>query len=190
MRLHMDGRERSMGSTNNGLPHILLSLILAVLCGVLYFTYETHVIVRDNSEAQQEFAEGMEASVKEFAMLTVLKNSDESKEEATPLQYERVDGSFVYFRPIVINIDSEAGKRHFLRLKIVLDVTDGAVDEVVRNIPVILDRVHAVLRTKTLSDFRGEAGTQTIHGSIKAAIESRLAADTVKEILFQEMLIQ
>jgi flagellar FliL protein len=118
--------------------------------------------------------------------------------------YKEEFGPTVPIQPeIIVNIVSESGEEHYLKVNITLElrITPGeksggegkggpGVEEVTRRIPQIRDTVISILRAKTKEKIDEKEGKDLIRSEIIRSINKYLITAEIKNVYFQDFVIQ
>ena len=98
---------------------------------------------------------------------------------------------FVELPDIVVNLQAEGRRLHFLKLRLVLEVADKTDADTVDHLrPRVLDSFQAYLRALSVDEVSGAAGLQTIKEEMTARLNLALAPAHVRDVLVKEMLVQ
>ena len=98
---------------------------------------------------------------------------------------------FVELPDVVVNLQAEGRRLHFLKLKLVLEVADKpAADKVEQLKPRVLDSFQSYLRALSVDEVSGAVGLQTIKEEMTARLNLALAPAQVHDVLVKEMLVQ
>lgn len=158
-----------------GMKKLLLIVIPILLIGVgagLYFTGTLDSLL--GKEATEEHAEGGE-------------HGDGHGEEAAA----KSAAIFVPIEDIMVNLSAPDGRQNYLRLRVQLEVSSEADAEVVRNVmPRVIDQFTTFLREMRLEDLRGRAGTYRVRQELLYRVNMAVKPVVVKDVLFQDMLVQ
>lgn len=160
-------REEESGGGMKKMILILIPIILLGIGGGLYFT----------------------------GMLDGLLGKEQTEEQAeAPSEAEATkdDGKAVYVElpDIIVNLSSD-GRQNFMRLKVQLEVSSEEDAEVVRTVmPRVIDKFQTFLREMRIEDLRGRAGTYRIRQELLYRVNLAVAPVKVKDVLFQDILIQ
>ncbi len=100
-------------------------------------------------------------------------------------------GSFVAIPTMIVNLNSDDGTPRYLRLTVQLELADesdkGAVEAV---IPKVIDQFQTYLRELRVRDLRGSGGIYRLQMELLWRVNQAAAPAEVKDVLFQEILIQ
>ena len=161
--------EAKSGGLNKKLLLILIPVLLLLIGGGLYFT---GVIGggSDSAEAEQVAeAEPTEEEIKE-------------KEDA--------NNAFFALPDFIVNLSSQSGAR-FLKLRVQLELDDEADLPAIEAVtPRVIDQFQTYLREMRVEDLRGSAGIYRLRQELLYRVNIASHPVKVKDVLFQEMLIQ
>ena len=100
-------------------------------------------------------------------------------------------GNFLEIPTILVNLSSNDGTPRYLRLTVQLELFKGedraAVEAV---IPRVIDQFQTYLRELRVRDLRGSAGIYRLQMELLWRVNQASAPVKVKDVLFQEILIQ
>ena len=99
--------------------------------------------------------------------------------------------SFVAIPTMIVNLNSDDGTPRDLRLTVQLELEDaadkGAVEAI---IPKVIDQFQTYLRELRVRDLRGSGGIYRLQMELLWRVNQAAAPVEVKDVLFQEILIQ
>ncbi len=99
--------------------------------------------------------------------------------------------SFLEIPTMIVNLHTEDGNPRYLRLSVQLELENGgdlaAVEAV---IPRVVDQFQTYLRELRVKDLRGSAGIYRLQMELLWRVNQAAAPVKVKDVLFQEILIQ
>ncbi|MEH6632635.1 MAG: flagellar basal body-associated FliL family protein [Halopseudomonas aestusnigri] len=130
------------------------------------------------------------------AYFTGMLDSLLGKEEATQEVVEEVipahgPAAFYDVPELLVNLNSSGNKTHFLKITISLELelqTDIPAIEAV--MPRIVDNFQVYLRELRIEDLSGSAGIQRLREELLLRVNAAAAPVKIKDVLFQEMLVQ
>lgn len=100
-------------------------------------------------------------------------------------------GGFVPIPTMIVNLNTEDDVPRYLRLTVQLELEDpseaGAVEAV---IPRVIDQFQTYLRELRVKDLRGSAGIYRLQMELLWRVNQAAAPVEIKDVLFQEILIQ
>lgn len=169
----LDVEAEEEGESQGGLKKILLILVPFLLLGIgggLYFSGALDSVLGKDQEVASE----------------IDGETDIAEEE------RKGDGQgFVTMPDLLVNLASSSGQPHFLRLKVQLElysVDDVAAIEAIA--PRVIDRFQTFLREMRVEDLRGSAGIYRLRQELLYRVNKAAAPVEVKDVLFQEILMQ
>lgn len=119
-----------------------------------------------------------------------------AKAEKTAQQAEGGDSEkakHVYFQlgDMLVNLSGEGKHPNFLKVKITLELTDEKDLPLMEAIkPRIIDNFQVYLRELRIEDLRGSAGMYRLHEEMLMRVTEAAQPIRVRDVLFQEMLVQ
>lgn len=160
-------------------------LVLLIVAGAgLYFTGMLDKIL---GKAPVECAEGdAECEAKKEAA------DHEGKEgEGETEGHDKGSAAFLPIPTMIVNLSSEDGTPRYLRLTVQLELKSEAdVEAVQAVIPRVIDQFQTYLRELRVRDLRGSAGIYRLQMELLWRVNQAAAPVEVKDVLFQEILIQ
>lgn len=97
---------------------------------------------------------------------------------------------FLPIPDMLVNLSGE-GKPAFLKLKVQLELKNEADKAAVEAVmPRVVDQFQTYLRELRVKDLRGSAGIYRLQMELLARVNAAAAPTEVKDVLFQEILIQ
>jgi len=172
---------------------ILVPLLLLIGGGAgLYFTGMLDTVLGKEAPAE----ESAEAADKAEAP----KEGEEKKEEAKKEEgEEKAEGehgegatgpSFLKVPDLIVNLASD-GQPRYLRLSIQLELKNEADLKAVEAVlPRVIDLFQTYLRELGVQDLRGSKGMYRLQMELLSRVNAAAAPTEVKDVLFQEILIQ
>ncbi len=104
---------------------------------------------------------------------------------------EEGGGGFVEIPTMIVNLNSEDGTPRYLRLTVQLELEDpGDVEAINTVIPRVVDQFQTYLRELRVKDLRGSAGIYRLQMELLWRVNQASDPVKVKDVLFQEILIQ
>lgn len=103
------------------------------------------------------------------------------------------EGKPVFFSlgDILVNLSGEGKRLNYLKLKVSLELTNEKDVPVMETLkPRIIDNFQAYLRELRVEDLRGSAGLYRLREELLMRVNETAHPVRVKDVLFQEMLIQ
>jgi flagellar FliL protein len=114
----------------------------------------------------------------------------EAKKEPEP-EVEPKELFFVELPDILVNLRSQNGRGGFLKISLVLEVSEHKDEEGVKNMkPRIIDQFQIFLRELDVEDIRGAAGLQRIRQELLTRVNAISNPIKVRNVLFKEFLMQ
>lgn len=99
--------------------------------------------------------------------------------------------AFLKIPDLIVNLNSDNDEQRYLRLSVQLELknaTDQAAVEKV--LPRVVDQFQTYLRELRMSDLRGSKGIYRLQMELLSRVNQAAAPVQVKDVLFQEILIQ
>lgn len=157
---------------------IVLPLLLLIGGGAgAYFTGMLDGVLG----AKEEVVEGEEAG----------EGKDKKEEGKEGEEAEGAGGNFLEIPTMIVNLNTEDGTPRYLRLTVQLEMNtpeDLAAVEAV--IPRVIDQFQTYLRELRVRDLRGSAGIYRLQTELLWRVNQAADPTEVKDVLFQEILIQ
>jgi len=100
--------------------------------------------------------------------------------------------SFVDVPEVLVNLSSAGnGRAHYLKAKIVLEVTDEKIAEQIKPVlPRVLDSFQTFLREMRSSDLEGSAGLYRVRDELTRRVNLAVAPSKINAVLFKEIVVQ
>ena len=158
---------------------ILMVLALVVLLGGtgagLYFTGTLDKILNKKPAAAGEKTAGKGAA----------EGKDGKDEMSTSGAY------FLEIPNMLVNLSTSDGSARYLRLSVQLELNSEADKKAVQGVlPRVVDQFQTYLRELRVKDLRGSAGIYRLQTELVARVNAAAYPVEVKDVLFQEILIQ
>lgn len=100
-------------------------------------------------------------------------------------------GAFLEIPTMIVNLESEDETPRYLRLTVQLELENPADREAVEAItPRVVDQFQTYLRELRTRDLRGSAGIYRLQMELLYRVNQAAAPKKIKDVLFQEILIQ
>ncbi|MCL4679319.1 MAG: flagellar basal body-associated FliL family protein [Alphaproteobacteria bacterium] len=100
-------------------------------------------------------------------------------------------GAFIEIPTMIVNLESEDGTPRYLRLTVQLELDNPADKEAVQAVtPRVVDQFQTYLRELRVRDLRGSAGIYRLQMELLSRVNQAAAPKKIKDVLFQEILIQ
>ncbi len=98
---------------------------------------------------------------------------------------------FLPMPDILVNLNTQNGQPRYLRLRVQLEMQSEADVEAVKAVmPRVIDQFQTYLRELREKDLRGSAGIYRLQIELLARVNAAAFPVEVKDVLFQEILIQ
>ena len=111
--------------------------------------------------------------------------------EGAEKKYSGKGPAFLKMPDMIVNLNSPDGDTRFLRLAVQLELKSGKDLEAVEQImPRIVDQFQTYLRELRVKDLRGSAGIYRLQIELLSRVNQVAHPVEVKDVLFQEILIQ
>ncbi|MCB1783224.1 MAG: flagellar basal body-associated FliL family protein [Alphaproteobacteria bacterium] len=99
--------------------------------------------------------------------------------------------NFLEIPTMIVNLNSEDGTPRYLRLTVQLELANSSDKDAVQAvIPRVVDQFQTYLRELRVRDLRGSAGIYRLQMELLWRVNQAAAPIEVKDVLFQEILIQ
>lgn len=121
------------------------------------------------------------------------KDSQEVAESQESGKNEKINFNAVFLPmpDIVVNLKTENNQTRFLRLRVQLELENEAQKEAVTQVmPRVVDQFQTYLREMRVKDLKGSAGIYRLQKELIARVNTAAYPVEVKDVLFQEMLVQ
>lgn len=157
---------------------IVVPLLLLVGIGAgLYFSGLLNGIIGGGEEAAAEGEHG------------AAEGEHGAKGEA--VEGAHTSGAFLPIPTMIVNLSSDDGTPRYLRLTVQLELKDESdLAQVEAVIPRVIDQFQTYLRELRVRDLRGSAGIYRLQMELLWRVNQAAAPVEVKDVLFQEILIQ
>ncbi len=107
---------------------------------------------------------------------------------------DAVSAGGAHFLPIpdiLVNLNTRNGQPRYLRLRVQLELeSESDVEAVKAVMPRVIDQFHTYLRELREKDLRGSSGIYRLQIELLARVNAAAYPVEVKDVLFQEILIQ
>jgi flagellar FliL protein len=98
---------------------------------------------------------------------------------------------FMEIPDLLVNLSSAGGPQRFLKLKVKLEVASaGDLEKLTAVSPRVVDQFQTFLREMRVQDLRGSAGIYRLRQELLYRVNLAAAPLKIKDVLFQEILIQ
>jgi flagellar FliL protein len=100
--------------------------------------------------------------------------------------------AFLDMPEVLVNLSSAGnGRAHYLKAKIVLEVTDEKIAEQIKPVmPRVLDSFQTYLREMRSSDLEGSAGLYRVRDELTRRVNHAVAPSRINAVLFKEIVVQ
>lgn len=191
-----DGAENAEGEGEKGgfsakkiVLFIVLPLFILIGAGTgLYFTGTLDKLLK-KGEATEEAADNGHGEKKE-------EKSGHGEKKKSGGHGEESEGGVAgaHFLPIpdiTVNLNDTGGTQRYLRLKVQLELASDADLKAVEGVmPRVVDQFQTYLRELRVKDLRGSAGIYRLQMELLTRVNAAAYPVEVKDVLFQEILIQ
>ena len=100
-------------------------------------------------------------------------------------------GVFLEIPTMIVNLESDDGTPRYLRLTVQLELENPSDREAVEAVtPRVVDQFQTYLRELRVRDLRGSAGIYRLQMELLSRVNQAAAPTKIKDVLFQEILIQ
>ena len=135
--------------------------------------------------ATEEHAEGEEHKEGEHAKAEN-PNAPKLDEHGKP-----IPPAFLKMPDMIVNLNSEGAAQRYLRLSVQLELESAADQAAVEAVlPRVVDQFQTYLRELRVQDLRGSKGIYRLQLELLNRVNQAAAPIVVKDVLFQEILIQ
>ena len=122
------------------------------------------------------------------------EGGEPAAEEAHGEGHGETPAAEVVFLPIpdmIVNLSAEGQKQNYLKLKVQLELANEADKTAVEAVmPRVIDQFQTYLRELRPRDLRGSAGIYRLQMELLSRVNAAAAPTKVRDVLFQEILIQ
>jgi flagellar FliL protein len=189
---HDDGQEKPKKSSKMLFIIVGVVLLLAGGGAAAYLTGALDSILGGSTE-QTEEAHGEEAA-SDDGHGAPAKDDGHGGGEKGGDGHGAAGGEGPYFLVIPdqrVNLNSEGGPQTFLQLRVQLELNSAAdMAKVESFLPRIIDQFQTYLRELRVRDLKGSAGIYRLQAELLNRVNAAAAPIEVKDVLFQEILIQ
>ncbi|MEK0085948.1 flagellar basal body-associated FliL family protein [Benzoatithermus flavus] len=99
--------------------------------------------------------------------------------------------AFVDMPDLLVNLQSDARRMRFLKLRLALEVESASAADAVRALmPRIMDGFQVYLRALTADELNGAAGVQRLKEGLVARANLAVEPLKIDDVLLKEMLVQ
>lgn len=98
---------------------------------------------------------------------------------------------FLTLGDVLVNLSSSGKRPNFLKIKVSLELADAKDKEALESLkPRIIDNFQVYLRELRVEDLRGSAGLYRLREELLLRVTEAVQPIRVRDVLFQEMLVQ
>ena len=167
---------------------IIVAASILLLGGGVGALFLTGVIGGSKTAAEEQHGE---ASTEEHGATAPAEGAHEVG--AAPAKEESKEGKAVFFSlgDILVNLSGDGKRPNFLKIKVVLELSsekDLPALETMK--PRIIDHFQVYLRELRVEDLRGSAGLYRLREELLLRVTEAAQPIRVRDVLFQEMLVQ
>lgn len=185
------------GNKKKKLILILVPLILLIGGGAgLYFTGMLDSLLGKKPAAEAS-AEGEKAEAGKEGEHGEAKSEEhgEPAKEGEKKEGEGGEGhagpAFLKVPDLIVNLASDGGQPRYLRLSVQLELANEADLKAVEAVlPRVIDQFQTYLRELRIQDLRGSKGMYRLQMELLSRVNAAASPTEVKDVLFQEILIQ
>jgi flagellar FliL protein len=192
-----EGSSEEEGKNSKKMLIIIIAGVILLLGGVgagLYFTGVLDGLLGKSAEAVDEHGEAADAHGGD--------HGGGHGEEAKGDDHGGGDGhggghgaagasAFVVVPTMNISLNSDDGTARYLRLSVQLELKDPADAAAIEAVmPRVIDRFQTYLRELRVKDLRGSGGIYRLQMELLWRVNQAAAPVEVKDVLFQEILVQ
>jgi len=118
-------------------------------------------------------------------------SATESKASSKEEKESKAGAAFFSLGDILVNLNGDAKRPNFLKIKVSLELTDPKDLPLMEAIkPRIVDNFQVYLRELRVEDLRGSAGLYRLREELLLRVTEAAQPVRVRDVLFQEMLVQ
>src|SRR6218665_3419709 len=100
-------------------------------------------------------------------------------------------GTFIDVPPIVVNLSSTSRQQRFLQIKLKVELEKAEDQKMFEGVmPLVVDQFQTYLRELRLDDLRGSSGMYRMKIELLNRVRAATPEVKVRDVLFQEMLVQ
>lgn len=112
--------------------------------------------------------------------------------EEKPVALAAKPPAFLDMPEVLVNLSSTGnGRAHYLKAKIVLEVSDQKIVEEIKPVlPRVLDSFQTYLREMRQSDLEGSAGLYRLRDELTRRVNLAVAPSKINAVLFKEIVVQ
>ncbi|HOO82090.1 MAG TPA: flagellar basal body-associated FliL family protein [Alphaproteobacteria bacterium] len=186
-----DGEDSEEG--NKPIVLIALAGVVVLLLGAgagLYFTGMLDSVLGKSEPCVEEVDDHGEV-IKECPEEDAHGDEHAAKDDGHGGGHGGAGGNFIEIPTMLVNLSSNDGTPRYLRLTVQLELNSSADYAAVEAvIPRVVDQFQTYLRELRVKDLRGSAGIYRLQMELLWRVNQAAAPVKVKDVLFQEILIQ
>ena len=125
------------------------------------------------------------------------KGKEETKKEDAKVEIKKdkdgkiIGSPFMELPDLIVNLSGTQGQPRYLKLKVQLELENADDQSAIEAIaPRVIDHFQTYLRELRIADLRGSAGIYRLRQELLARVNDAADPVKVKDVLFQEILIQ
>lgn len=193
-----DRPDDGMGDSGNKkkiILFVLVPILLLSLTGAgLYFTGMLDGLLRKGPDCEK-ILETIESGADDAQGTTMQDIPDECLIDDTAEDAHgngpQAPGAFLEIPNLIVNFNSTTGRPKFLKLSVQIEVdSESDKSKLEDGMPRIIDHFQTYLRELRLEDLKGSSGLYRMRIELKSRVGSAIPDVTIRDVLFQEILIQ
>ncbi len=119
------------------------------------------------------------------------KDGEKKKEVKLDKEGKPIGAYFLQIPDMLVNLSADNGQNRYLRLSVQLELSSEEDKKAVEAVmPRVVDQFQTYLRELRIKDLRGSAGIYRLQMELLNRVNAAAAPVEVKDVLFQEILIQ
>lgn len=190
----VEGAEGNGGKKPNAKKLILIIVLpLLLLAGGGAGAYFTGMLDGLLGKGGEEVAEGEHSAEGGHGKKADAHGKADShgKKEAAGDGHGGPAGFFVQIPNMLVNLTSEGSQQRYLRLSVQIELANAADQAAVEAVmPRVVDQFQTYLRELRVKDLRGSAGIYRLQIELLNRVNAAAYPVEVKDVLFQEILVQ
>lgn len=120
-----------------------------------------------------------------------VEGDEQTEEHAEEEKYVDMGPSFLELPPMIVNLATDDGNPRYLRLSVQLELRSPEEVAAVEGVlPRVIDQFQTYLRELRVQDLRGSAGIYRLQMELLSRVNQAADPVEVRDVLFQEILIQ
>jgi flagellar protein FliL len=179
------------GGSKKKLILILIPLLLLIGGGAgLYFSGMLDKILGKEAPTEEAAAEGGHETEGSKDKAAAEDHGEKEKKGEGEEGEAHAGPTFLKVPDLIVNLTSE-GQPRYLRLSIQLEMANEADLKAIEAVlPRVVDQFQTYLRELRVQDLRGSKGMYRLQMELLSRVNAAAAPTEVKDVLFQEILIQ